>query len=1156
MHSLSLFIFIALLYVMVFFAIAWWGDKKPLHSRLHPWVYGLSLTIFCTSWSFYGATAQFAGQGWYFSPVHLGAIVLLVFGFSFWQKLVRVAKQENATSLSDFITSRYGNSRTVALLVALISLFAVIPYIALQLQAMSVSFSLVSNTPVVTNYWFQDIALYIALVMAAVAMLLGTRHLDATKHNSGMLLAVAAEAIVKLVVFLVLGYWAVQSIGGGFVPLLRDSLAASATETLFNGFNDSYIYTTQMLLGLLAIFVLPRQFQLAVVDCRNDQDLQKSRWILPSYLILFNLFIAPLAAVGLLHVNADASQLEHLVLTLPLLHGRDDLVLLAFIGGLSAATSMLIVSTISLSTMLSNDLVLPMLIRFSIFRAESKRMASIILTVRRLGIVAILLAAFSYYRLVGSAHSLLLTGLVALVAVAQFVPSVVIGLFWTGVNRKGVIWGLSLGFLTWFYTLMLPMAAQTWLGTEALQQWLQQQSIFNPYALFGVDGLTPVVHATAWSLALNVLGLLLGSAYSQVSLKDRIQASRIVQQSAKEPAENQYSGITVADLYSLMSQFIAIEKLSSLFHGYTHPVTHRISKDGIADDRLIRNSERMLSSVMGLPAARLLFEEVEKIRLQGWGDVDNIVTEASQVFKFNRDILNSALQSINQGISIVDQQFNLVAWNKTYQQMFDYPEHLLVVGTPIIDLVRYNAEQGEYGEGSVAQLVEQRMAFLYRAENYKTERKVKDGRYINILGRPMDEGGYITVYTDVTEYRLITEQLKHSNEDLEMQVDKRTEALRQSNSELEKANVELEKANINKTKFLAAAGHDLVQPLNSAALFTASLQSRLNDSQESDELKLLCEKIESSLQSADSLLSELLDISKLDSDIIKPSISTFSLSSMLQSLQAEFAIIAEQRNVDFTLVVSSAVVVSDARLLRRILQNLISNAIKYSHSGRVLVGVRRHQQQLRIEVIDTGPGLSEQQCKVIFDEFYRVPEYAQKEQGLGLGLSIVKRMSELLDHPLSVESTLGKGSCFSVSVPKGDSLPVASQSKLEAVERGADWRILCVDNEQQIIDGMQSLMQAWGYQVDVALDEQAADQHIQKSQPELVIIDFHLNNEVTGLEVIDRWQQSWMQQTPVIVITADYTDEVRHATKDKGYYLLKKPIRPLQLKALLEKILA
>ncbi|MCH8531692.1 MAG: hybrid sensor histidine kinase/response regulator [Saccharospirillum sp.] len=1149
--SPSLFIVVALLYIGLLFVIALKGDHKPISGRLQPWVYSLSLAVYCTTWTFYGATRQFSELGWAFAPAHVGAILLFVFGFPFLLKLVRVAKRENITTIADFIASRFGHSRAVAVFVALMCLVGIIPYVSLQLKAVSVSLDVVSGTLGDERAWFQDSALYVSMTMVVFTMLFGTRHLDTSEHHPGMMLAIAFESVVKLFAYLAVGLWAIFSVGGGVMQLTQDTLADDTTRQLLTNFNQPYIYWNQVLLGLIAIIALPRQFHVAVVENRSEEDLRKARWIFPLYLVLINLFTMPLFLVGYHHYASDSVSLEYLALLLPLAEGRIDLALLTFIGGLSAATSMVIIATVALSTMLTNEILLPALIRMGWWSADAPDLGRRIVRLRRLCILLVVLAAFFYYRLIVAYEGLVSIGLISFVAVAQFAPALFLGLFWTGINRGGVLWGLGLGFMLWFYTLVVPLLVRAGLMSEFWMEGLFGLSFMNPQALMGLTGLDPVVHGTAWSLAANVLGLLLGSAYTRETLKDRMQASLFVH--ANRPADSALMSastrsVSVADLHLLMGRFIGQEKLQHLFARYINPLNGRLLSDQQADDDLVYQAERALSSVLGAPAARLLFERFDQPLESHWHDLSTMVDEASQVLKFNRELLNSALQSISQGISIVDQDMNVVAWNQEYQRMFDYPDGLLVVGRPVEELIRYNAELGECGLGRVEDLVQKRLDHLRSGTSYRFERKRTNGSYLEIQGTPMPDGGYITVYTDITDRRRIEDQLRRSNEILEDKVMQRTQALRVTNKELEKANA-------NKTRFLAAAGHDLVQPLNSAALFSASLQAKLKRHDGPVDWLNLAEQIERSLTSADNLLNELLEISKLDSDIIKPDMEAVDLGRMLRSLHEDFEVLARKRGIRLTVVPVNLWVRTDPRLLRRMIQNFLSNALRYSQRGRVTMGVRRQGDHCSIEVWDTGPGLTEQQQHDIFEEFHRLPDTLSDEKGLGLGLAIVRRMSRLLDHPVSISSRLGEGSGFKIRVPITQSVSSAKAARLERSAPAPLYRILCVDNEQQIIEGMHSLLVEWGYQVDTALDQAGADQCIAQAIPDLIIIDYHLDQGVTGLSLLEHWQQTWLQETPVIVITADYTDEVRSAIEKQGFRLLKKPVRPLQLRSLVDSVL-
>lgn len=1147
----TVFILVSLLYIALLFAIALRGDRKPVAARWQPWVYSLSLAVYCTSWTFYGATRQFGEAGWAFAPSHVGAIALFVFGFGFWLKLVRVAKRENVTTIADFISARYGHSRAVAVSVALISLIGIIPYVALQLKAVSVSLEVVTDARLgASGFWYNDSALYVSLAMALFTMLFGTRHLDTSEHHPGMMLAIAFESVIKLVAFIAIGYWAVRSVGGGLAPLIEKTVKDPQLWSLMTDFSQPYIYLTQVFLGVITIFALPRQFHVAVVENRSEVDLRKARWIFPLYLVLINLLTLPLVLVGYHHFASEPAGLEYLTLTLPMAEGRNDLALLAFVGGLSAATSMVIIATIALSTMLSNEILLPILIRLGWWSPDAPNLGRRVVWLRRAGILIIVLAAFVYYRLIVAYEGLVAIGLVSFVAAAQFAPPLVLGLFWTAINRRGVLWGLGLGFTFWFYTLLMPLFVRAGLMPEHWLDGLFGLSFLRPQALMGLAGIDPVVHGTAWSLSANLVGLLLGSAYYRATLKDRMQASLFVHGDGSEVGLIGDSGrqVSIGDLHLLLGRFLSGEKQNSLFSRYTNPLTGRLLNDARADDELLHQAERSLSSVLGAPAARLLFERFDHSGGGEWRDLSTMVDEASQVLKFNRELLNSALQSINQAISIVDRDLNVVAWNQEYQNRFNYPEGLLSVGRPVEELIRYNALRGECGPGDVEELVQRRLDHLRSGSAYRFERRRTDGTYLEIQGNPMPDGGFITVYTDITERRRIEDQLRRSNEILEEKVDQRTRALQHSNTELEKANA-------NKTHFLAAAGHDLVQPLNSAALFAASLQSKLRRQDGGADLLNLAEQIERSLVSADTLLSELLEISKLDSDIIKPDVNPVPLRQLFASLYEEFDVLARERGIRLTVVPSSLWVRSDVRLLRRMLQNLLSNALRYSQRERVTMGVRRLRGAVRLEVWDSGPGLTEAQQQDIFEEFHRLPDTRSEEKGLGLGLAIVRRLSGLLKHPISVRSWLGQGSCFALEVPLTTPRRTAPEVSLSPVRAGDERHILCVDNEAHIIEGMRSLLSEWGFSVAAANDRDQAEAALQRQRPDLIIMDYHLAPDLTGLALLQSWQGRAIGDIPVIVITADYTEAVRLATERRGYRLLKKPVRPLQLRALVDAVL-
>lgn len=1147
---------LSLLYIGMLFVVAIIGNRKS-HLKLQPYIYSLTLAIFCTSWAFYGVIQQAINNGWLLAPTYLGAIALMTIGWKIMARIIQVAKQENSTTISDFIAARYGHSRGIATLVSVLCLVGIVPYIALQLKAVSGSFQLITNTTSVQLSWYTDPTLVIAGIMATFSILFGTRSIDSSESHQGMMLAIAFESIVKLVAFLAVGIFAVYGLYNGFIDLFSQALADQTVQTIFTDYSNPSVYLTHALIGGIAIFALPRQFHVAVVEYKGQKDLQTARWMFPLYLILINLFVLPLALVALLQRDLLPG-FDFITLQIPLLHEKTGLALVAYIGGLSAGTSMVIIASITLATMMSNEIVLPILIKLNL-QKNSKDIKDKVLTIRRISIVIILLMAFFYYRLLSQYHSLSEIGLLSFVAISQFAPAMLIGLIWQGANRKGAYWALGTGFATWCYCLFLPVLSNAgWIPSEYMLG-LFGLEFLRPYELFGFSDLNPIVHGTFWSLFLNTLALIIGSLYHKPSFTDLEQAQRFVNQVVSHPpkkSQNQSYSINKEDLKALLQRFINPVKVETLFKDYTNPLTGRLINKGAVTEGMLKASDRLLSSVLGRRGALLLLRNLLEDKSNQYSNLNSIMEEVSEVVMFNRDLLNSVLHSLNHCITVVDENLNLVAWNQKFASLYQFPAGFLYVGLSAEAVARFIAESGGYGEGDVEDLVQRRIGEVTNRMPLHYVRKTSDGRYIELTGSPISANRYITIYNDITEYRNIENELRKHNEVLEERVQERTQ-------ELTLLNQDLQKANSNKTRFLAAAGHDLVQPLNSAALFSASIINKINrlpteNNTDKAALITVAKQLDASLSSAESLLNELLEISKLDADIVRANVHSFPLSQVLNSLIEEFKPLTQQKHIELKFVNSTQWVTSDPVLLRRILQNLLSNALKYCQYGKILVGTRRHHSHLSIEIYDTGVGMPQDQLTLIFDEFHRIQDpNTQQEKGLGLGLSIVQRMCRLLQHHISVRSQLGKGSCFCVDIPisarqentqaKATSLSLSDQQ---------DQLILCIDNEQQIVDGMEHLLSDWGYEVITACNEAQAIERLSGRTPMLTIVDYHLDFGITGLDVMAHLQQLWQEVPPCLVITADYTEEVKKNIESQSYFLLKKPVKAMALRATINKILS
>jgi Na+/proline symporter/signal transduction histidine kinase/CheY-like chemotaxis protein len=1140
-------IFFSLIYLGFLFWIARRGDRGNTNPRWQPTIYALSMGTYCTSWSFYGTVEQFSHTGWWISPLHVGVILLFLLGWRFLDRLIRTGKMENATTVADFVAARYGHARVIAVLIAVISLIGIVPYIALQLKAVSISFSLLSSTQTTGTIWWQDQALYVALIMAVFSIMFGTRYIDTSEHQKGLIQVIAFESIVKLVVLLVLGFFAVEVVFSGFSDVLQSALKIPRVKQVLTQFDSTYVYLVHMMLGLFSIFCLPRQFHVLVVENQSAKDLLTARWMFPLYLVLINLVVQPIALAGQLYFGVDHPDKAYFSLMLPLQEGNEWLALFAYIGGLSAGTSMVIIATIALSSMASNELLMPLAIKLGLMKPDSATLGRNILTLRRISIVVILITAYAYSHLLARYTELVAIGMLSMVAVAQFAPAILLGLWWDKLNRRGAFIGLSLGFAIWAYTLVVPVMAQAGILSSDIMQGPFGISMLQPQALFGLNGLDPIVHGTVWSLLVNVFGLVLGSIGYREKFVDQVQAARFVENEspAARPSHPE-TFITIGDIRSLLERFVREDKTHALLKDYTNPQTGRLLSDQPANSHVLQRTERLLGSVIGTPAARLMLNSILHAQQTPLGgNLTTIVDEASHMLHFSREILNSALQSIDQGISIVDRDLNIVAWNMQYQNFFPCPEGLLQVGQPVSKLLRYWVEQGEFDTGNIEESISRRLSHLASGKPYHSERRRPNGQILEIKGNPMPDGGYITTFTDITQQRLYEQQLQQTNEMLEEKVGERTR-------ELTLLNDELKRANTNKTRFLAAAGHDLVQPLNSAALFTSSLIHKMERQEVKPDLIDTASQLEQSLESAETLLSELLEISKLDSDVVHAKISRVELKSFLESLQAEFSVVAEEKGLLFHVACPYIDVESDSAMLRRILQNLLSNAFRYTPHGSVSLSVLPHTDHLLILVQDTGIGIEADKISCIFDEFLRLPnQLPQQDKGLGLGLAIVNRMCKLLNHRIKVESTLGEGSCFSIELPllsrQPEPPPGAPLEQTSGEPQGQ--LILCIDNEEQILEGMASLLEDWGYTVITAVDLQQATSKTGKQTPDLYIVDYYLDNGVTGMEVLAELEGDG--NTPAIVITADYTEDVAVEVQQSGYALLKKPVKPLALRSLI-----
>ncbi len=1153
-------------YVGLLFVLAYWGDKREVIGtslRTRSFLYGLTLAVYCTSWTFYGAVGAAVNGGWAFLPIYLGPLLLLMFGRGLLERLILASKAHNVTSIADFIASRYGKVQHLAVLVTLVAVIGVLPYIALQLKAVTLSVNALSGvgSGAGARAPVADTAFIVAMLLAVFAMLFGTRRLDATEHHRGLMLAVAMESVVKLVALLAVAGFALYTLTVDSptpLTLLDDKRVASllAPTQLPAGF------IAQTLLAFVALLCLPRQFQVAVVECDDVRHLRTARWSFGIYLILVCLAVLPIALAALVQPQSIAGTADMAVLRLPLLADQQWLALFVYLGGFSAATGMVIVETVALSTMICNDLVMPALWKVQRFGLANRHdLSTLLLNVRRISILIVTLLGYAYYRMTEQFQALAAIGLLAFAAVAQFAPAIIGGLYWRGASRRGVAMGLIAGFLLWFYTLLLPTLARAgWFDSGWIEQgpfglqWLRPQSLFS---LSGWDALT---HGVFWSLLANISLFVLFSLRNRPDLNQRIQAAPFLEPYSSPIAVNETEDcgrIRVGELLALLSRIIGNEPALRAFIDFAADRQQALMPDQNADRQWFRFTERLLAGAIGAASARAMLTTALRGSGMDIGQVVALLDQTSQEQRFNRELLHTMMENISLGISVVDSDMRLVAWNRQYQELFEYPEGMVYVGCPVAALIRYNAERGECGPGEVEQHVRKRLGFMQAGSAYVFERVRADGRVIEMRGQPIAGGGYVTTYADVTPYKRNEQALRQSeqslreySETLEQRVHDRTEALQAALDAQEHARQEAVWANQSKTRFIAAASHDLLQPMNAARLFTTALNQHETPD---EEVRTLARQIDGSLRGAEELLTALLDISRLDSGALTPNRSVFPLADLFADLKLQFAPLAETRGLKLAVLPTELWVESDRQMLRRILQNFVSNALRYTRTGGVVLGVRRQGTLLQLMVCDSGPGIPFHHQAAIFDEFHRTGEVSPwGEKGLGLGLAICQRMARLLEHDIAVRSQPGRGSCFSVTVPRAEPAGERDVEMAPTLPPGAleGLRVLCIDNEPDILLGMQALLSRWGCVALVAAD-QASAEHAMEQGPQVILADYHLADGVDGLALLSLLANRGDQPLPGALVTADHSDMLAERVRAAGFTLLRKPIKPAALRAFL-----
>lgn len=888
----------AFFYLLVLFGIAllFENTRKPLLQKLigSPYVYALTMAIYCSAWTYYGSVGKAATDGIQFLAIYIGPTIGAFFMVPVLGKIIRIAKFQRINSIADFISARYGKNITIGMIVTLLVIIGVIPYISLQIKAISSSFNLlVDKDPTQAKYFYKDSGFYFTAVLGIFIGLFGTRSADTSVQHKGLLGVIAFESIIKLLALSAVGIYVCYFLYNGVGDIFHQASQLPELKGLFVIQSEDFLnWFFLMIASLLAFFFLPRQFQVGVIENANERHLNKTMWLLPLYLFLINLFILPIAFAGRIFFGAASVNPDTYVLSLPLSNGANLLGLLTFIGGFSAATGMIIVETMAIATMISNNLVMPIIVGIPKIKASiDESFSQQIKWIRRSGIFFILLFAYLYEKNIAQYFSLVNIGLISFAAVSQFAPAMLIGLYWKQASKNGALLGLILGFSCWFYTLVFPSFVDAGLFShQILEKGPWGIAALNPQALFGLKGFNPLSNSIFWSLFLNVFGVFAGSIYSKQKQQDLLQAELFV--NIHKHALDQQSvwkrTASIPDLNLLLANFLGKERARNLLQGYAKRNRIEYSKDGLlADPRLIDFSERLLSGVIGAGSARIMVSSITKEEDISIDEVLKILEESQQTRELNKELRRKSLE------------------------------------------------------------------------------------------------------------------------------------LQKATDALTTMNLQLKEVDALKDEFLYTVTHELRTPLT--AIRTMSELIQMDPDMQEQTRQDFLDRIVDEIERMSHLITQVLLLERFENGNQKLHLTSFEARQIIESTFRRFETMAQVKEIALVKKIDQGDLLlhADQDLLEQVLTNLVSNALKFTaNHGQIILEVRAVEGAIEFSVSDNGKGIPKDEQGFLFDKFFQAKNQTlKKPQGSGLGLAICKRIVELHQGSIYLNSTEEKGTRVVCIIP-------------------------------------------------------------------------------------------------------------------------------------------
>lgn len=883
-------------YLLLLFGVAWFAERRAARGRSvinNPYVYALSLAVYCTAWTYYGSVGRATVKGVEYLAIYLGPTLVAPLFFTLLRRIIRITRSQRITSIADFVSARYGQNVSLGALVSVLSVVGVVPYISLQLKAITNSIDIITRQPAAAGSFnvFQDTAFYLALALTAFIILFGARSVDASERHEGMVFAVATESVVKLVALTVAGLFIVYGLHDGFADIFSRAAGFQHLRNQFALGPRSWMdWMLTILLSMCAILLLPRQFQVQVVEHVRDRNLKRAAWLFPLYLLAITIFVLPISIAGQLAFGSSANA-DTYVLTLPMYFSSDLLTALVYIGGFSAASSMVIVETIALSTMISNNLVLPLFLKTASLNRDENYARSI-LHIRRWSMVVLMALAYGYEKMVGDYMPLVSIGLVSFTAVAQFAPAVLIGMYWKGASRKGALAGIIAGYAIWLYTLILPSLAEVGiLPATFVSEGPWHFALLKPYQLLGLEGFDPVVHAFFWSMCCNLSLFVLVSLGSRRTAQELYQAELFANATRINPQAQRpvywKGSVTVGDLEGLLANFLGAQKAHNIFAHYARQHQLRLEPGQQAPEALVPLTERVLTGVVGAAGARFMMKSVVAMEEVGMSEMLNMLRESQQLVVLNKELRKKSV-----------------------------------------------------------------------------------------------------------ELEKATRQLQQVNERL-----RTTDQL--------------------KDEFLYTVTHELRTPITSIRAM-AEIVHDYDDLEEAEKQQYLSVIIRES-ERLSHLITQVLRLERFESGRYKLNLSPVHINEVVQESAAFYQLLAKEQAVALKadLTDTDFMVQGDRDLLRQVVDNLVSNALKFTPSGGAIrISVRNDLDDITVRVQDTGKGIAPALHQLIFDKFFQARNQTlNKPEGSGLGLAISRKIVELHGGRMWVESAEGQGATFVFTLP-------------------------------------------------------------------------------------------------------------------------------------------